>query len=94
MAAVQEAGGSIILPDVTDDALMKAIRTPPGGCPAIGSLPNRFKARVPEGFDPKVCRNAIDASWRRLAGRVWERFVEPVAEHGRDTCQATATFTS
>lgn len=86
MAAVEQAGGSIILPDVTNDPLLASIREGPGGHgPAVGSLPNRFKAHVPEGFDPKVCRDAIDASWRRLAGRVWDRFVEPVAEHGRDT---------
>jgi hypothetical protein len=85
MAAVQQAGGSIILPDVDSDALMKAIRRPPGGCPAIGSLPNRFKARVPEGFDPRACRTAMDAAWQTLADRVWMRFVEPVASRGDQT---------
>jgi hypothetical protein len=85
MAAVEAGGGEIVLPDVTGDALMTAIRNPPGDSPAIGSLPNRFKASVPEGFDAKVCRDAIDAAWQRLAGRVWDRFVQPVEGLGNQT---------
>ncbi|QNT69118.1 type III-B CRISPR-associated protein Cas10/Cmr2 [Defluviicoccus vanus] len=86
MAAVTEAGGSIVLPDVTDDPLLAAIHTLRGGFgPAVGSLPNRFKAQVPVGFDPQDCRAAIDAAWRKLANRVWDRFVARVADQGLDT---------
>ncbi len=86
MAAVQQGGGTIILPTVTDDPLMAAIRRPPGARgPATGSLPNRFKARVPADFDPRACRTAIDAAWQTLADRVWARFVQPVAGLGDQT---------
>lgn len=86
MNAVIRAGGRIVLPEVTDDPLLAAIRTPPRGFgPAVGSLPNRFKAQVPVGFDPNVCRDAIDAAWRKLAGRVWDCFVARVADQGLDT---------
>jgi CRISPR-associated protein Cmr2 len=86
MAAVLEAEGKIILPAVDGDLLLAAIRERPGGYgPAVGSLPNRFKARVPEHFDPHGCREAIIGAWRGLARAVWERFVAPVAKDGRDT---------
>ncbi|TVR83507.1 MAG: type III-B CRISPR-associated protein Cas10/Cmr2 [Rhodospirillales bacterium] len=86
MNAVMANGGTIVLPAVASDPLLAAIRQPPGGFgPAVGSLPNRFKARVPAGFDPGVCRAAIDEAWRRLAEAVWHRVVAPVAGNGRDT---------
>lgn len=86
MSAVKAAGGSIVLPKVDADPLFRAILTRPGGFgPAVGSLPNRFKAHVPEAFDPKVCRDAIDEAWRGVAEQVWQRFVAPVAHQGRDT---------
>lgn len=86
MNVVTAAGGTIVLPAVASDPLLAAIRQPPGGFgPAVGSLPNRFKAEVPAGFDPGVCRAAIDEAWRRLAEAVWHRVVAPVAGNGRDT---------
>lgn len=86
MHAVTQAGGSIVLPDVRNDPLFNAIRTPPGGFgPAVGSLPNRFKAKVPVGFDPNVCREAIIGAWQELAVAVWKQFVAPVAHLGLHT---------
>jgi len=86
MAAVEAGGGTIVLPAVDGDPLLAAIRDRPGGYgPAIGSLPNRFKARIPDDFDPLRCRDAIETAWQGLARAVWERFVAPVAGHGRDT---------
>lgn len=86
MSAVVTAGGSIVLPDIRADPLIRAIRTRPGGFgPAVGSLPNRFKARVPADFDAAACRAAIDAAWRGLADRVWQRFVAQVVQNGCGT---------
>lgn len=86
MAAVEAGGGMIVLPAVDGDPLLAAIRERPGGFgPAVGSLPNRFKARVPDDFNPRRCRDAIDAAWQGLAHAVWEQFVAPVAHLGRDT---------
>lgn len=87
MTAVEAGGGTIVLPAVDGDRLLTAIREErPGGYgPAVGSLPNRFKARVPDDFDPHGCREAIIGAWQGLALAVWERFVAPVAHLGRDT---------
>jgi CRISPR-associated protein Cmr2 len=86
MAAVEAGGGKIVLPAVNCDPLLAAIRERPGGFgPAVGSLPNRFKARVPDRFDPHRCQDAIDAAWQGLARPVWERSVAHVAHLGRDT---------
>lgn len=88
MRAVEDRGGTIVLPDVRDDPLMRAIRQPPDAWgPAVGSLPNRFKAHVSTEVDPKLCRTAIGNAWRNLADRVWTRFVEPVMSQGRGTQQ-------
>ena len=49
-------------------------------------MPNRFKARVGEGFDPARVKTAIEATWSRLAEAVWEEFLTgKVAENGRGT---------
>jgi CRISPR-associated protein Cmr2 len=86
MCAVAAVNGKIIVPDVRDDALYEAIAASTGGLgPAVGSLPNRFKARVPDGFDPKDCRAAVLDAWQRLAGHVWEGHVAPVTPLGNDT---------
>src|SRR5579871_4196352 len=60
MKVIGVNGGTILVPDVEHDALFVAVRNGASGLgPAIGSLPNRFKAEVPAGFDPVLCRKAI-----------------------------------
>ncbi|TYO92768.1 type III-B CRISPR-associated protein Cas10/Cmr2 [Desulfallas thermosapovorans] len=95
MYAVTCAGGEIIFPAVSDknkqitDPLLKAIRvtaekkmTLKYG-PETGSLPNRFKARIPDGFDPDSCRRAVLVAWQHIAAVVWEKFVNAVAGEGK-----------
>ena len=48
-------------------------------------MPNRFKASVPEAFDPAAATGAARQEWRKLAECVWEQFVADVAASGRDT---------
>ncbi len=80
MKVVIANGGAILVPDVEQDALFVAVRSGASGFgPAIGSLPNRFKAKVPVEFDPALSREAVHNVWSDLAGKVWKRFVEPVA---------------
>lgn len=80
MKVVIANGGTILVPDVEQDALFVAERNgASGGGPAVGSLPNRFKAKVSAEFNPVLCREAIHSVWSDLAGTVWKRFVEPVA---------------
>src|SRR5579875_34432 len=86
MRVVTENGGTIVVPDISDDPLFRAITGSAGqNGPAVGSLPNRFKAKVPETFDPTLCRAAIDEVWRGLASGVWQRFVARVANQGNGT---------
>ncbi|MBX6764237.1 MAG: type III-B CRISPR-associated protein Cas10/Cmr2 [Rubrobacteraceae bacterium] len=93
MRAVLDGGGKVVFPDVggqtnVTDPLLAAImvRPVPGDeNPQIGSLPNRFKAEVPDDFDPKRCRDAVQSRWQEIADVVWERYVAPVAGHGKGT---------
>ncbi|PCH54244.1 MAG: type III-B CRISPR-associated protein Cas10/Cmr2 [Flavobacteriaceae bacterium] len=76
MAAVQDAGGKIVMPAVEGDALLKMVRGEPlkdgEKPPKIGSLPNNFIAQVPEGFDGNVAVNAVQDAWKALADAVWK----------------------
>jgi CRISPR-associated protein Cmr2 len=89
MAAVLEQGGRIVFPQVGDrgdpkDPLLRAIMKGEGQ-PRIGSLPNRFKARVPEGFEPDKVVGRLMEKWCELADRVYEVYVKPVEIEGKDT---------
>lgn len=91
MKAVIDAGGSVVFPAVQDenneptDDLLKAIMGASHNNPGIGSLPNRFKAEVPEGFKGGACERAVQEAWEKVAGTVWERYVEPAADSGNGT---------
>ncbi|WP_273888960.1 type III-B CRISPR-associated protein Cas10/Cmr2 [Rubrobacter naiadicus] len=93
MRAVLDGGGKVIFPEVGDqpsitDPLLAAIMGHPlsgNENPQTGSLPNRFKAEVPDDFDPKRCRDAVQSRWQEIADAIWERYVAPVAGHGKGT---------
>jgi CRISPR-associated protein Cmr2 len=86
MKAVADAGGEVVFPKVENDALFKAIMNGASSAgPAVGSLPNRFKARVSDGFNPIDCRTVVERAWKGLTDKVWERFVAPVAGKGNGT---------
>lgn len=83
MQAVEADGGTIVFPEAKSDPLFKALKGQ--GTPHVGSLPNRFKAEIPEGFNPANAGQAVLAAWQKLADAVWEEFVQPVAAKGKDT---------
>ena len=87
MLAVEQAGAEVVFPEVRNDPLMLALRSggKDGGNPYIGSVPNRFKAKVPADFDVTRCANLVTAKWRELAEAVWQEFVKGKAPLGRDT---------
>jgi CRISPR-associated protein Cmr2 len=93
MAATLKNGGAIEFPDVgtldaPSDPLLAAILGQPladHATPDIGSIPNRFKATVPAGFDPAVIRQHVQQKWSDLADAVWRDFIEKVESKGRDT---------
>jgi CRISPR-associated protein Cmr2 len=92
MKAVIDKEGGIAFPAVQEDngeatdELLKAItNSSPHDGPKIGSLPNRFKAKVPEGFDPKDCESAVHEAWRGVADAAWHEYVAPAAGYGNET---------
>lgn len=88
-------GGEIVFPAVKDtegklDPLLQAIQAQRNGSsvkngPIIGTLPNRFQARVPIEFDPDHCVKAVEKAWRRIAEQVYARYVLPVEDAGCNT---------
>lgn len=97
MWTVIEHGGSIDFPYVHEgknlhDELLKAIdwvHKHPGqrlsDGPFIGSLPNRFQAKIPEEFSPKLCVQAVNDAWRNIAEVVWDEFMATPSQLGKDT---------
>ncbi len=93
MADVRRQSGDVVFPVVGDtnnptDPLIAAIEGQPlehDPHPRIGSLPNRFKATVPEQFDAGKVMETVRKAWITLAEAVWKTFVEPVAGRGKDT---------
>lgn len=94
ICAIVNAGGKIAFPKVDEegvitDPLLKAIMSCELGKkieqpPFLGTLPNRFKAYIPEDFDPSHCQLAIQKAWGRIAGEVWNKFIEDVAAKDHD----------
>lgn len=96
LAVLNNEGGEIVFPVVQDsrgssiiDPLLEAIAALQAGksCkfPAVGSIPNRFLARVPDDFQGEFCVDAVDEAWQTIAGKIWRKYVSPVAVLGRDT---------
>jgi len=96
MLVVIENKGKMIIPAVNDDSekitdqLLLAIQQRKNGhsvseAPEIATLPNRFQAEVPDGFDPAVCEEAVRLAWKELADNVWQAYLQPVAHLGRNT---------
>ncbi len=83
MRAVVGGGGTVLFPEVSSDPLFRALSG--HGAPHVGSLPNRFKAAVPEEFDPAKAKRAVLDAWQKLADAVWAQFVVPVAGKGNGT---------
>lgn len=76
MLAIINKGGEIISPNIQSDGLFDLINNPDSNIPSnhsatrIGSLPNRFTAKVPAGLTGEDAAEAITASWRKIADNV------------------------
>lgn len=87
--------GEIVFPAVKDekgrlDPLLQAIQAQCNGssvqvAPIIGTLPNRFQARVPNGFEPESCCKAVQDTWQYIADKVYEQYVLPIEDFGYGT---------
>lgn len=93
IAEVYRRGGHVVYPAVgrtvndVQEGLVRAILEEqwPDGVPFIGSVPNRFHARLPDHVNPDELVKVLYVSWRRIANAVWTEFVEPVAAYGKGT---------
>jgi len=71
--AIQDAGGKIVFPEVEKDPLMQAIKGEEKGFVEVGSLPNRFEAKIPQEKTEDIARRAsraLEDAWNNLAGEV------------------------
>lgn len=76
MNAIIEDGGEILMPSVEGDALMSAIKKPETAsqqAKSLGTLPNRFTARLPDDRDPNAYALTIQAKWQQVAEAVYNR---------------------
>lgn len=70
MREVQAQDGEIKFPRPDTD-FMAALEGKADKPPMQGGVPNRFKAAVPDGFDPEQISTAVQTAWRALAAAVW-----------------------
>ncbi|OPY47070.1 MAG: CRISPR system Cmr subunit Cmr2 [Methanosaeta sp. PtaU1.Bin016] len=85
--------GKIIIPDVTEDPLLRWIEKVKKGekdsesPPRIGTLPNRFQAIATDPTNAaKAAVKCVKASWKTIADEVWRRYIESAAhEFGSGT---------
>lgn len=96
MAAVLQRDGEIVFPSVVKengkeceptDPMLAAILgkpLPKNPHPKIGSLPNRFKAKVLADFNPESAVNEAKKKWEELAETIWESFIENAVNKNED----------
>jgi CRISPR-associated protein Cmr2 len=84
--AVIDKGGSIVMPEVGQDPIRRAIdgkitpdynrsrRAAEYLAATTGSLPNRFKATVPAQLDGGVCETAVKEAWEKIAEAVRDKY--------------------
>jgi CRISPR-associated protein Cmr2 len=75
MVALIQKGGKITFPAIDGDLLIELIQDPGkwgalGRATMIGSLPNRFAAKVPDDVNGQVCSDAIQTAWKEIANAV------------------------
>ncbi|MDG4575688.1 MAG: type III-B CRISPR-associated protein Cas10/Cmr2 [Defluviicoccus sp.] len=90
IASIPDWRKSILFPHVANDDLINAVTAKlegvrPASSPSIATVPNRFKAEVPQDFDPAVCGKAVDDAWKNLAAAVRDAFPDKVASKGKET---------
>jgi len=78
--AVKDDGGNIIDPLL--EALAARQEGRPSRLPIVGSLPNRFLAKVSDHFEETKCRDSVNKAWKSLSEQIWAKYVDPVANLG------------
>jgi CRISPR-associated protein Cmr2 len=73
MIAVEKEGGTIVFPEPPQGYLAWLTGNGLNDRPRQGAIPNRFKARVPDGFDAGRVAQTVREAWLALAEHVWRR---------------------
>ncbi len=73
MLSVKKQGGKIIFPKADENYLNWIEGNGSGEKPRQGGIPNRFKAKVNDDFDPKYVVKNINKAWKELADLVWDK---------------------
>jgi CRISPR-associated protein Cmr2 len=95
MNYIVQHGGEITFPAVKDEEgelepLLRAIQahqngSPTEDAPIMGSLPNRFRARIPNEFNPDGYCKAVRNAWREIANKVYQKYVLSAEDLGYGT---------
>jgi CRISPR-associated protein Cmr2 len=82
--AVKQQKGTILFPQ-PNAKFLDAV-THGGKGPKQGSIPNRFKAKVPkDGFDPEKVTKAVKGAWEKLAEQVWKNDLAGIVAEDSNT---------
>ena len=79
MAATKKLGGRIEFPIPPEGYLDWIEGNGNGDAPRQGSIPNRFKATVPNSFDGKLIEQAVREAWIKLAEQVWRSDLQQIS---------------
>ena len=88
MRGANEAGGEIVHPVVENDPLYRWVRgRGTGDAPSVGTVPNHFVVKLRGDARPaaEAAAAALNASWKRVCGAVWEQFVDDLCSAGNGT---------
>lgn len=74
MKEVVEQGGEILFPKVNEFFLqyVSGENADIDNAPAQGNIPNRFKAEIESGFDPRKIEKAVRFAWNELAELIYK----------------------
>lgn len=90
MKAIEANGGEVLFPVAKKDRLLLSLTgVSDGDTPRIGSLPNRFKAQVPDRSIAKIAADEVHRAWKKLGDGVYETFIQPIADCGKGGEQRT-----
>ena len=99
MEAVQQRGAEVTLPEVVGDPLLLWIKgRRQGEAPVIGSLPNRFKAKLsPTEADAATVGSdaaaAVQTAWEKIAQAVWDKHIVSLHLKGDDAARVQDIWT-
>jgi len=73
----QKQSGVLLFPK-PDKNFLKALEINTDNPPQQGNIPNRFKAEVPQDFDPQKVTQAVQVAWQAIANQVLQMDLKPL----------------